>query len=72
MTELKMSVYDLDFECCNCGETFTWTEGEQHFYRLKGYPRPRRCVPCRNAKKLRHSAGNSEHNSEQNSEQKEE
>lgn len=33
--------------CADCGEEFTFTEGEQKFYWSKGLANPKRCKPCR-------------------------
>lgn len=47
-----MSYGDKTLTCCDCGATFTFTAGEQEFYTSKGFSNvPRRCVPCRQAKK---------------------
>ena len=37
--------------CTDCGERFTWSAAEQAFFREKGFQEPRRCKPCRQAKK---------------------
>ncbi|NLM27569.1 MAG: cytochrome C551 [Clostridiaceae bacterium] len=38
--------------CKDCGAEFTFTEGEQQFYKEKGFENePQRCVDCRRAKK---------------------
>ena len=38
--------------CCDCGEAFTWTTGEQLYYRAKQLSRPRRCSTCRRLRRL--------------------
>jgi hypothetical protein len=38
---------DLNLECADCAQPFTWTIGEQRFYVEKGLARPRRCAECR-------------------------
>lgn len=38
---------DRKLKCCDCGDAFTWTAGEQAFYLSKGLATPRRCKPCR-------------------------
>jgi len=38
---------DSKLKCCDCGDAFTWTAGEQAFYLSKGLATPRRCKPCR-------------------------
>jgi hypothetical protein len=38
--------------CKDCGAEFTFTEGEQAFYKEKGFENePQRCADCRRAKK---------------------
>lgn len=37
--------------CRDCGNSFTFTEGEQVFYAQKGFTEPTRCPNCRAAKK---------------------
>ena len=38
---------DKTIQCKDCGDDFTWTEGQQDFYREKGLDPPRRCPFCR-------------------------
>jgi len=39
---------DRTLTCCDCGETFVFTAGEQEFYNSKGFSSdPRRCPECR-------------------------
>src|SRR5947199_9972328 len=42
---------DMTLTCRDCGQPFTFTEGEQDFYSSKGYSQPSRCASCRSAKK---------------------
>ncbi|MGI8588432.1 MAG: CxxC-x17-CxxC domain-containing protein [Chloroflexia bacterium] len=42
---------DMSLTCRDCGQTFTFTEGEQDFYNSKGYTQPTRCPSCRATKK---------------------
>jgi uncharacterized membrane protein YsdA (DUF1294 family) len=42
---------DILIECADCGRRFTWSVGEQHFYRERGLSRPRRCKACRERQK---------------------
>ncbi len=38
--------------CKDCGSDFTFTEGEQEFYKEKGFENePQRCPDCRRARK---------------------
>ncbi|NLO39911.1 MAG: cytochrome C551 [Ruminiclostridium sp.] len=42
--------------CKDCGAEFTFTEGEQAFYKEKGFENePQRCPDCRKAKKQQRS-----------------
>ncbi|TLS36035.1 RQC-minor-1 family DNA-binding protein [Pseudalkalibacillus caeni] len=38
---------DLLIKCWSCGERFTFTVGEQQFYKQKGFALPKRCKDCR-------------------------
>lgn len=40
---------DRNIECSKCGEEFIFTEGEQEFYKEKGFSDPKKCKPCRDA-----------------------
>lgn len=42
---------DKNVTCKDCGQEFVFTEGEQKFFQQKGYTEPKRCKPCRDAKK---------------------
>ena len=42
---------DLDITCAECGETFPFTEREQDYYRERGLSHPKRCKPCRDARR---------------------
>ncbi|MNM33743.1 MULTISPECIES: zinc-ribbon domain-containing protein [Clostridium] len=43
---------DKTIVCRDCGKDFVFTEGEQAFYKEKGFDNePVRCVDCRRAKK---------------------
>lgn len=49
---------DIQLECqeadkCKSGGTFTFTERDQQFFQSQGYEQPKRCKPCREAKKAR-------------------
>ena len=37
--------------CRNCGQEFTFTEGEQAFYEERGYRPPAYCPDCRDARR---------------------
>jgi hypothetical protein len=43
---------DKNIICKDCGKEFAFTEGEQEFYKEKGFENePQRCPTCRKAKK---------------------
>ena len=43
---------DRTLKCKDCGQDFVFTEGEQAFYKEKGFENePQRCPTCRKAKK---------------------
>jgi predicted RNA-binding Zn-ribbon protein involved in translation (DUF1610 family) len=43
---------DKTLVCVDCGNEFVFTEGEQNFYREKGFENePKRCPECRKQKK---------------------
>lgn len=43
---------DKKIICKDCGQEFTFTAGEQEFYKEKGFYEPVRCKSCRKARKL--------------------
>jgi len=50
MEETKFE--DKTLVCCDCGEEFVFTAGEQEFYKEKGFDNePKRCKACRQKKK---------------------
>ncbi len=48
---------DKIMTCRDCGNTFTFTAGEQEFYAQKGFGEPSRCPDCRAAKKATRNSG---------------
>ena len=47
-----MSFEDKTLECSDCQATFTFGAEEQEFFQSKGYTNePKRCPPCREARK---------------------
>ena len=50
---------DKTLVCRDCGQSFTFTAGEQDFYSSRGYTEPQRCPDCRAAKKAARSSGDS-------------
>lgn len=43
---------DKVIKCKDCGQEFTFTEGEQAFYESRNFAEPVRCKACRDASKL--------------------
>src|SRR5919201_6263253 len=55
---------DTILTCRDCGQSFTFTSGEQDFYAARGYSEPGRCPDCRAARKAeRSSSGYSSYSS---------
>lgn len=49
---------DKNLTCKDCGNTFVFTEGEQAFYKEKGFDNePQRCPDCRRARKAQNNKG---------------
>jgi hypothetical protein len=48
---LKNSFKDEVLRCCDCGESFIFSAGEQAFFASKGLSEPKRCKPCRELRK---------------------
>lgn len=45
---------DRELTCVDCDSPFVFTSGEQRFFAEKGFTnQPKRCRPCREAKKQR-------------------
>jgi len=42
---------DKVLRCCECGESFVFTSGEQAYYHSKSLSEPKRCKPCRELRK---------------------
>lgn len=53
-----MVFQDKSIQCTDCRTAFTFTAGEQEFYRAKGFTNePRRCPSCRRINKARRNEG---------------
>lgn len=51
--EVFFSMADKTLKCKDCGADFIFTEGEQAFYKEKGFENePQRCPECRRARKM--------------------
>jgi len=37
--------------CSDSGDNYVWSDEEQEFFKQKGYEQPKRCKPCRQARK---------------------
>ena len=42
---------DMQITCSDCGQEFTFSAADQQFFQERGYSTPKRCKPCRKAKK---------------------
>ena len=42
---------DLEITCSECSTPFTFTEREQEYYRERNLTHPKRCKPCRDARR---------------------
>ena len=55
-----MSFEDKTIQCSDCGVTFTHSAEDQEFFQSKGYTNePKRCSPCRQARKTERFGNNS-------------
>ena len=48
---------DLQLTCSDCGQDFSFSTEDQAFFRDRGYSTPKRCKPCRQAKKNEQGGG---------------
>ena len=57
--EPGMSTFtDKQLKCMECGQDFTYTVAEQELHQSLGYQNePKRCTPCREAKRQRKGGG---------------
>ncbi|MCB4756424.1 MAG: zinc-ribbon domain-containing protein [Elusimicrobia bacterium] len=53
MSPAKGSPGDRLLRCIDCNTEFVFDEGEQHFFRSKGFTDPKRCPRCRKRMKDR-------------------
>jgi CxxC-x17-CxxC domain-containing protein len=42
---------DVEIICSECNETFPFTEREQEYYTERNLSQPKRCKPCRDARR---------------------
>jgi DNA-directed RNA polymerase subunit RPC12/RpoP len=58
MKRRNVSMADKNLVCKDCGKDFVFTEGEQEFYKEKGFENePVRCPDCRRARKQQNNRG---------------
>lgn len=48
---------DIQSDCAECGQEFVLTEGERRFFKSKALAQPRRCSPCRAARRQEREGG---------------
>ena len=48
---------DKELTCKDCGQSFTFTAGEQEFFQTRGFSEPIRCKSCRDVRKSQKSDG---------------
>ncbi|MFC2024465.1 CxxC-x17-CxxC domain-containing protein [Chloroflexota bacterium] len=59
-----MSFEDKSIQCSDCETTFTFSADEQELFASRGFTNdPKRCSPCRQARKSRQNGNNSYENS---------
>jgi hypothetical protein len=46
---------DKELTCKDCGQSFTFTAGEQEFFQTRGFSEPIRCKTCRDIRKSQKS-----------------
>ena len=44
---------DIEIRCKSCGKVFTFSIGEQEFYKSKSFPFPKHCKGCAKKKRSR-------------------
>ena len=44
---------DKEIRCKSCGKVFTFSIGEQEFYKSKSFPFPKRCKKCSKKRRLK-------------------
>ena len=52
---------DKVLACADCGQEFVFTASEQDFYAQRGFSEPKRCAPCRSARKTSRPEGGASH-----------
>lgn len=55
-----MNYQDKSLTCSDCSTAFTFSAQEQENFAVKGYTNePKRCLPCRDARKVQQNSGGS-------------
>ena len=44
---------DMEITCIECSRVFTWSAGEQDYYRSRDLKQPKMCKPCREERRRR-------------------
>jgi uncharacterized Zn finger protein len=57
---------DKEITCKDCGSKFTFTAGEQEFFKEHNYSDPVRCKACRDKAKADHNKRNNRFNDHKN------
>lgn len=53
----QLEYEDRQLTCGDCGEGYVWSAADQEFYKARGFEQPKRCKPCREAKKQERERG---------------
>ena len=48
----QITYTDKVLTCQDCGQKFTWCAGEQRYYFVKKLSPPKRCITCREQRKV--------------------
>ena len=52
-----MAFEDKTLVCADCGAEFTFSAADQEFHSGRGYQDPKRCPPCRQARRAERGGG---------------
>lgn len=52
-----MAYQDKTLVCADCGSQFTFPAEDQEFHASRGYQDPKRCPPCRQARRAERAGG---------------
>jgi CxxC-x17-CxxC domain-containing protein len=48
---METAMPDIEITCAECGNAFPFTEREQEYYQERNLTHPKRCKPCRDARR---------------------